>query len=101
LSNNNLVPERVILIFPDSERQQAPLYAVWNKRNKKWYIITKSEEKEEEEDKINIRNAKEVLSPTEFVNALESGRYFLPRQQSMVLLKRRRKELWKKSPRTY
>jgi muramidase (phage lysozyme) len=60
------------LIFPDSERQQL-LSAVWNKRNKKWHIITKSEQ--EYRDKIDIRNSKEVLSPIEFVNALESGRY--------------------------
>ena len=75
-SESNVNPKNVILIFPDSQRQQDPLYAVWKERKQRWYI-TKAEEKEE--NKIDIRNAIEVLSSTEFVKALESGRYFLSR----------------------
>jgi hypothetical protein len=64
---------KVIMIFPDKEKQQEPLYAIWKERKQRWYII-----KSEDETDIK-RNAKEVLSATEFVKALESGRYFLPR----------------------
>ena len=75
-SESNVNPKNVILIFPDSQRQKDPLYAVWKERKQRWYI-TKAEEKEE--NKIDVRNAIEVLSSTEFVKALESGRYFLSR----------------------
>jgi hypothetical protein len=64
-------PKNVILIFPDKERHQDPLYAVWKERKQRWYIT-------KEEDKTDISNAKEVLTAAEFVKALESGRYFLP-----------------------
>ena len=76
LSESNMNPKNAILIFPDSQRQQDPLYAIWKERKQRWYI-TKAEEKEE--NKIDVRNAIEVLSSTEFVKALESGRYFLSR----------------------
>jgi hypothetical protein len=59
------------MIFPDKEKRQEPVYAIWKERKQRWFI-TKAE------DKTDIRNAKEVLSATEFVSALESGRYFLP-----------------------
>jgi hypothetical protein len=76
---STLNSKNAILIFPDKEKQQEPLYAIWKERKQRWYI-TKVEEGEP--DKIdlrntNLRNTKEVLSPTEFVKALESGRYFL------------------------
>ena len=58
------------MIFPDKEKRQEPVYAIWKERKQRWFI-TKAE------DKTDIRNAKEVLSATEFVSALESGRYFL------------------------
>ena len=66
--------KNAILIFPDKEKQKEPLYAIWKERKQRWYI-TKIEEGEPNE--IDLRNTKEVLSPTEFVKALESGRYFL------------------------
>jgi hypothetical protein len=59
------------MIFPDKEKRQEPVYAIWKERKQRWFI-TKAE------DKTDIRNAKEVLSATEFVSALESGCYFLP-----------------------
>ena len=72
--SSTLNSKNAILIFPDKEKPQEPLYAIWKERKQKWYI-TKVEEGER--DKIDVRNTKEVLSPTEFVKALESGRYFL------------------------
>jgi hypothetical protein len=66
LNSNN-----VIMIFPDKEKRQEPMYAIWKERKQRWFI-TKAE------DKTDIRNAKEVLLATDFVSALESGRYFLP-----------------------
>lgn len=72
--SGTLNSKNAILIFPDKEKQQEPLYAIWKERKQRWYI-TKVEEGES--DKIDFRNTKEVLSPTEFVKALESGRYFL------------------------
>lgn len=73
----NLDSNRVIVIFPDKERRREPLYAIWNERKQRWYI-TKAKAKPEPEDRVYIRNVKEVLSARQFVNALESGRYFLP-----------------------
>ena len=72
--SSTLNSKNAILIFPDKEKQQEPLYAIWKERKKRWYI-TKVEEGEP--DRIDLRNTKEVLSPTEFVKAVESGRYFL------------------------
>jgi hypothetical protein len=66
--------KNAILIFPDKEKQQEPLYAIWKERKQRWYII---KVEEGEPDRIDLRNTKEVLSPTEFVKAVESGRYFL------------------------
>jgi hypothetical protein len=68
---------KVIVIFPDKERRREPLYAIWNERKQRWYT-TKAKAKPEPEDRVYMRNVKEVLSAREFVNALESGRYFLP-----------------------
>jgi hypothetical protein len=63
--------KNIIMIFADKENRQEPLYAIWKQGKQRWYIMKR-------EHGNNIRNAQEVLSATEFVKALESGRYFLP-----------------------
>jgi ABC-type dipeptide/oligopeptide/nickel transport system ATPase component len=68
--DSTLNSNKVIMIFQDKEKQREPLCAIWKERKQRWYIT-----KVEDENETDIRNAKEVLSATEFVKALESGRY--------------------------
>ena len=69
-------PKNVILIFPDKEKQQQkPLHAIWKEKKQRWNIV---KTKDDDDDKIDIKNAKEVLTAAEFVKAIETERYFFP-----------------------